>query len=1035
MDITNINLGTCPLQYLSIGYVGETGARPVAFDFAAWAEEYGSGVLQLLLQRPGDANPYPVLLDIDGTTATWTPDATATEMTGQGQAQLVYTVGGVVVKNAVFRVLIAPSLGAAGDPPEPYEDWLERLLTIAAEAQQSALDAAESAEAAGTSAGAAAGSAGAAAQSALDAEAAKSGAEAAEQTAQQAAALARAKAAEAAEAGQIAGENADYAQQQRIMAEADAVDAHDSAESAAQSAEDAQAASGAAQTAASAAGTSAAAAAATVTEVETKGAEQIAAINQAGTTQIAAVDVAGAAQVQAIEDRGEKVIASIPSDYTELADDVSDLKSSLNQEVYLLQEDIGEVNYYKATDVALIDVTGSGAYRAGCDCGELPPGNYLLYFNKKTGTTGGLVVTTVVDGEYTQSPSITESPYALTLSVASRVIVRGTVTSVSDWNYYNVKLIDSGSVGLGEKVDGLVKNVCQVVTGWTSGGYVTSGGIGATVTMTIYPSSKSSWKNVVVDCSAGDVFTISGLGGGAYRLWCFVDANNKILDVSGTRAKLDSVNIVAPTNSAKLILHQDITHSTLSECYKGVSPYKERLFELAQNKRMALSPVWENGEVTSNGLATNSQNIRTFYGIGFNQGEKLVITNTDDNLRIAVYKNRANTFSFVGAGFVEKNAQIIVDDWNYIYYVRARRVVLANMNPSEGKDITIEIVNDAVPEPKYSVANSNRLWTVGFTRTFSYANPFLAFERKTLANDGTISDSTVNVLAKLPNVGCVEVRQEINTGCFKVAKVSGNTVTWLTSDEWSYYVCRYLGDASSTYYVLIANSANQSTSITATNASHYIGVYTFTDAGVNVDKLYKLNGKKVAFIGDSITQGRFAKFGASSPNYTVMKPFGALVAEAIGDYNYGQFGIGGACVYNTDWRSLYLNCTKVSGYDVVFVCGGTNDYGNDVSESDFTAAYTYVIETLIANNMEVVVCTPVYRTSRTNANAQGLTLTDYANIEKAIANSHNLLVIDQYTLTNNYTFRSYLPDGLHPDEMGHRIMANNILNEYDRLTV
>ena len=149
-NITTINLATCPLQYLSVGYVGETGARPVKFDFSAWATEYGSGVLQMLLQRPGDADPYPVVLDIDGTTATWTPDATDTAAQGQGQAQLIYTVGGVVVKNAIFRVLIAPSLGAAGDPPEPYEDWLERLLTIAAEAQQSAIDAAGSAEAAGT---------------------------------------------------------------------------------------------------------------------------------------------------------------------------------------------------------------------------------------------------------------------------------------------------------------------------------------------------------------------------------------------------------------------------------------------------------------------------------------------------------------------------------------------------------------------------------------------------------------------------------------------------------------------------------------------------------------------------------------------------------------------------------------------------------------------------------------------------------------------------------------------------------------------
>lgn len=171
-NITTINLDACPLQYLSIGYVGETGARPVAFDFSAWAAEYGAGVLQLLLQRPGDAQPYPVLLDIDGETATWTPDETDTAAQGQGQAQLVYTVGGVIVKNAIFRVLIAPSLGAAGDPPEPYENWLARLTAIAVQAQQSAIDAEGSATEAEGSASAARLSADAADGFAKDAESA-----------------------------------------------------------------------------------------------------------------------------------------------------------------------------------------------------------------------------------------------------------------------------------------------------------------------------------------------------------------------------------------------------------------------------------------------------------------------------------------------------------------------------------------------------------------------------------------------------------------------------------------------------------------------------------------------------------------------------------------------------------------------------------------------------------------------------------------------------------------------------------------------
>ncbi|MBQ6398432.1 MAG: hypothetical protein IJI06_09855 [Oscillospiraceae bacterium] len=314
-NITAINLGACPLQYLSIGYVGEAGARPVSFDFSAWAAEYGAGVLQLLLQRPGDAQPYPVYLSIEGTTATWTPTDTDTEKTGQGQAQLVYTVGGIVVKNAIFRVLIAPSLGAAGDPPEPYETWLERLTELAAETQQSALDAAGSAAEAEQSAEDAA-------AAKTDAETAKTAAETAATNAGTSAGSAAEKAAQAAQSAQTAGQGASAAQQSaedaqaaleaaQLAADAAGTFADDaessktaaalSASGAAQAKTDAETAAGAAGTSATAAAGSAAAAAAAVTEVETKGAEQITAIN-----------AAGAVQVQRVEDAAEEVLEKIP---------------------------------------------------------------------------------------------------------------------------------------------------------------------------------------------------------------------------------------------------------------------------------------------------------------------------------------------------------------------------------------------------------------------------------------------------------------------------------------------------------------------------------------------------------------------------------------------------------------------------------------------------------------------------------------------------------------------------------------------------
>lgn len=133
---------------------------------------------------------------------------------------------------------------------------------------------------------------------------------------------------------------------------------------------------------------------------------------------------------------------------------VGELKSAVNQEVYLLQENIGQVNYYKATDVALVDVTGAGAYRAGCDCGELPPGNYILTYKQRAGSTSLLYLTTAIGSTYTQT-QVTSSPFTLTLSASAKVIVRSNAASLSNWDFYDVKLVDAGSENIADAVASL----------------------------------------------------------------------------------------------------------------------------------------------------------------------------------------------------------------------------------------------------------------------------------------------------------------------------------------------------------------------------------------------------------------------------------------------------------------------------------------------------------------------------------------------------------------------------------------------------
>ena len=661
--------------------------------------------------------------------------------------------------------------------------------------------------------------------------------------------------------------------------------------------------------------------------------------------------------------------------------------------------------------------------------GETLPGAWIssmdVYAEGASPTTGAQVVYDLAEPvEYDITPNaipLYEGDNIL-MAIKSLPNVRG-VSAV----YADGSLLTRSDIGeIDEEVAG--KRLGTRIDGWIDGRYInTSGAIGSVVD--IGSPGRDNVRYVVTDCAEGDIFTVSGRGGLSSRLWCFLDAENQIVSSAGPRSICTGYRLTAPSGSAMLILQQVNTEP--ADCYRGVSPLGDASAPNPASPYRTVDFAWEKGGIDGTGFITANDNIRS-KGIFINPGETFVVTNTSQTYSMDVYACRDNAFSLLSYGYQEGVGQLIADDPTRCYYVRVKRNSgSTSIAASEGSNFTVQIVNN---DYRYQHAGRQKyIDNTGFRRTYTYLNPMLTFARKDLEADGTLSDSTTRCVAMLPRNGCVEIRQQMYSGCFKVAKVAGSTVTYLV-DDWSYYTYRYMGDGSSDYYLIAALSNATSSEITAEGASHRIAVYSYTDEGVRTEERWLLAQKKIAVIGDSITQGRFAKYGTTL-NWTATKPFGALIAEQAGDDDYGNFGIGGALVYNSDWKSLYANCGKVSGYDVVFVCGGTNDYGNNVSEANFTDAYTYVIETLMANNTEVVICTPVYRESKTGSNSQGLTLYDYAVIEMNIAAAKELKAIDLYKLTNNQKFIRYLPDALHPNEIGHQMIADFILNEYQRLSI
>ena len=136
---TNANPG----EIISLGICGENNARQIVFDISDWLDTYGPGTAYLVARRSGDVAPYPAVVEQDGSSVTWTLTSADTGKSGHGQAELVYTIGGTIVKSRVWDTYTADALTDNTEtPPEPASGWVEQVLAAGAQA----VDAAEAAE-------------------------------------------------------------------------------------------------------------------------------------------------------------------------------------------------------------------------------------------------------------------------------------------------------------------------------------------------------------------------------------------------------------------------------------------------------------------------------------------------------------------------------------------------------------------------------------------------------------------------------------------------------------------------------------------------------------------------------------------------------------------------------------------------------------------------------------------------------------------------------------------------------------------------
>ena len=106
-----------------------------------------------MCQRNGESAPYIAVIEQTETEVHWVVKDVDVGIKGYGKCELIYTVGGAIAKSEIYGTVVGDALQGGSVPPEPWEDWVERVLAAGAAAQDAAVSAEHSAEVASEKAG------------------------------------------------------------------------------------------------------------------------------------------------------------------------------------------------------------------------------------------------------------------------------------------------------------------------------------------------------------------------------------------------------------------------------------------------------------------------------------------------------------------------------------------------------------------------------------------------------------------------------------------------------------------------------------------------------------------------------------------------------------------------------------------------------------------------------------------------------------------------------------------------------------------
>ena len=206
----------------------------------------------------------------------------------------------------------------------------------------------------------------------------------------------------------------------------------------------------------------------------------------------------------------------------------------------------------------------------------------------------------------------------------------------------------------------------------------------------------------------------------------------------------------------------------------------------------------------------------------------------------------------------------------------------------------------------------------------------------------------------------------------------------------------------------------------------------------------------INFLGDSITQGA----GAACEAETYVNVVSAMLGCQVNNHGVGGTRIAKQTTPSSEEiydKDFLLRSEEMGDADLVFVFGGTNDFGHgdaEFGQLDSKDVYTFcgavntLFSKLIARYGKEKLCVilPLHRIDEENVYGDGSkakagkTLKEYVFALRTLAEKYGLDILEfdkEFPYSQIAPGQGLTTDGLHPNSYGHKILAEKIC-EYIR---